>query len=486
MKLSTHSKQIAASFIVVLSLSSAMILFDLSRINGMQEKLNIITQAHSVKSALMMVMRHGIYERQVSLRDILLLDDTFEKDEKKNVFNRHALHVLEARNKFSEMALSKKEKDVLREINVAMVVAYKAQLDIIDKSIFDEGLKFSEEEIQGTLVTQKILMSKVTKMVSLQEKATKQAVNDAEESYSEAITSIYLLGGSSIIFGLFVAVFIIRLSESQERDVKNAIVELEKSHNTLEARVRLRTEELADARDAALASNKAKDDFLATMSHELRTPLNIIIGYSEMLEEIARENNAKGFIPDIKKIQSAAAHQLKLVSSILDISKIEDGKLDINLGEFDIEAFIMDLEAAARPLVSENKNIFIIECKPGIGMMNSDSLRIHQILLNLLGNAAKFTHNGKITLNVTKNSEDKVIIFKVIDNGVGIKESYMEHLFDKFTQEDSSTTRKYGGSGLGLTISKELSKQLNGNLTANSKEGEGSCFTLTLPTTYKK
>ena len=484
MMISKHSRKIALSFVIVLGLTLAMILFDLSRMKIMQSKLDIITKEHNVKSSLMMAMRHGIYERQVSLRNIMLLDDSFERDEGKTKFNSYALNIITARNLFSSLQLTQQEKKQLEKINEAMVLAYEAQINLIDRSIYESSKKITKDDLFKAFKTQEVFMGRVKEMIDLQKQATKKAVMDAEHSYEAAKKSVYILGGSALLFGMLVAIFIIRLTESQARDVKDGILEIKRANELLEERVKKRTEELAQARDEALAFNKSKDIFLANMSHELRTPLNIILGYSELAEEIAREEKNKKIIPDLKKIQDAAHQQLSLINSILDISKIEEGKLDICAVDFDIEQLLSEINNAAQPLMAKNNNHFILNCANGIGMMYSDNMRIRQILLNLISNAAKFTKNGTVCLNVTKDSSGDAIKFEVQDSGIGISKSYMKDLFSKFTQADSSTTKEYGGSGLGLSISKQLCSLLNGNLSVESKEGKGTSFTLTLSVIY--
>ena len=467
----------------MLGLSLAMIVFDLSRMKVMESKLDAITKEHNVKTALMTTIRYGIYERQVSLRNIMLMDDYFERDEGRSIFNSHALGIIQARDKFSKMQLSEDEREILEEINQAMVIAYAAQVQSIDESIYSDK-RITKKELEKAFKTQKIFIDKVKKMIMLQKQASKRAVMDAERSYNEAQTSIYILGGSSLLFGLFVAIFIIRLTESQARDVKNAILEIEESRQLLEERVHQRTKELSEARDEALISNKTKDEFLATMSHELRTPLNIILGYSELLAEIAEEEGYKSLMRDLNKIENAALHQLTLINSLLDISKIEDGKLEVHAIDFDVERLIAEIEESAKPLALENNNVFNIKCTHGIGMMYSDNIRIRQILLNLISNAAKFTKEGTITLNVSKDIKSEEITFEIKDTGIGISEKYIDNIFNKFTQQDSSTTRKYGGSGLGLSISKKLSEELHGDIVVSSEEGKGSSFTLKLPIVY--
>ena len=484
MMISVHSRKIALSFVIVLGLSIAMIMFDLSRMKTIQSNLDTITKDHNYKSSLMIKMRQGIYKRQVSLRNIMLMNGTFDRDEGKTEFDSYAQNIRMARDLFSSLPLNVKEKEILKKIVYWMNKAYEVQIKLIDLSIYEGDKRISTEEILKTFKIQEVVLDQVKDMIELQALETEDAVMDAESSYDAAKKSVYIIGGSAILFGIFVAVFIIRLTESQARDVKSGVLEIERANELLEHRVEKRTKELALVRDEALAYNKAKDIFLANMSHELRTPLNIIIGYSELVEEVAIENKVKNIIPDLKKIQQAALHQLTLINSILDISKIEEGKLEVHAIDFDVEQLLFEIVASAKPLMLKNNNDFKINCMHGIGMMYSDNMRIRQILLNLLSNAAKFTKNGKVSLDISKEQKGDEIKFEIKDSGVGISEAYIADVFKKFTQEDSSTTKKYGGSGLGLSISQQLCSLLNGSLIVESEEGKGTCFTLTLPIIY--
>lgn len=485
MMIRRQTRTITISFALVLGLMLIMMLYDLSRMSIMQSKLDAITKEHNIKSELMMRMRHGIYERQVSLRNIMLMNDPFDRDNGKEIFNSHALSILDARKQFESMKLNSEEKNLLDEIKKIMVVAYAAQLDLINASIYDFNKKITQAELQYAFESQEIFSSLLSKMIAIQKRATKNAVADAEQSYKDAKKSVFVLGGSALLTGIFVAIFIIKLTRRQTHDINKAMAELEASHESLEERVNVRTQQLIRARDEALAFNKAKDIFLANMSHELRTPLNIIVGYSELLEDVANEDNYKKIIPDLVKIQNAANYQLSLVSSILDISKIEEGKLEINPVDFGVKDFVNEIAAVAQPLMLKNNNNFTVVVENNIGNMYSDNIRIRQILLNLLSNAAKFTEQGNISLEVTKNNKHNEISFEVKDSGIGMPLSYMKEIFNKFTQEDSSTTRKYGGSGLGLSISKQLSQMLKGDITVVSEKEKGSCFTLSLPVKYE-
>lgn len=484
MKISKQSTNIAISFVLVLTLLLVMVLFGLNRMNLMQSKLDVITKEHNVKTDLMVSIRNALYERQIHLRNIMLIQDPFERDLAAATFNRFEVDIVAARDKILAMSLSKDELKLLNEIRENMAFAYQGQIKIIEDSIYHGDQELTKATLEQAFAPPEVVMNKVEQMIRLQKDATLRAVMDAETSYKEAKASVYLLGGTALVFGILVAMLVIRHSEAKTRKVADAMAEIEQTNDLLEDRVIERTEELVKLRDEALALNKAKDSFLANMSHELRTPLNIIVGYSELLEEDALEDGNKKLVVDLKKIQSAATHQLTLINSILDISKIEEGQLDIHPVDFDVESLLHEIDESSKPLMSKNNNAFTINCTHGIGMMFSDNIRIRQILLNLLSNAAKFTDKGSVSLNVSKDSEGKEIQFQVKDTGVGIPEKYMDDLFEKFTQADSSTTRQFGGTGLGLSISKQLAHILKGDITVSSEEGRGSCFTLTLPIVY--
>jgi signal transduction histidine kinase/DNA-binding response OmpR family regulator len=268
--------------------------------------------------------------------------------------------------------------------------------------------------------------------------------------------------------------------------------EIQTNQDELEQRVMDRTHALAEktreaeeARSAAEEATRAKSAFLANMSHELRTPLNAIIGYSEMLQDEASEEGYGNMLPDLEKIRTAGKHLLALINDILDLSKIEAGRMDLYYEQFTLDALIREVQSTIKPLIEKNGNRLMIHVAEGMEpLLCADLIKTRQSLLNLLSNAAKFTHDGQITLAIDTISINDLphIRFAVSDTGIGMDSEQIKRLFKEFTQADSSTTRKYGGTGLGLALSRRFCQMMGGDITVTSEVGHGSTFTIVLPT----
>jgi signal transduction histidine kinase/CheY-like chemotaxis protein len=241
--------------------------------------------------------------------------------------------------------------------------------------------------------------------------------------------------------------------------------------------------QLRNAKEAAESASRIKSSFLANMSHELRTPLNAIIGYSEILLEDAVDRGDTTSIGDLEKIQGAGRHLLGLINDILDLSKIEAGRMDVYLEQVFLSRLVDEVRTIVEPMVKKNDNRLLIECPPDIGSLRTDLTKLKQSLINLLSNAAKFTKQGTVTLRLSRvdDNEQPRVRFEVADSGIGMSAEQMSRLFQAFTQADASTTRNFGGTGLGLTITKHFCAMLGGSIDVKSTLGQGSVFTIELP-----
>jgi signal transduction histidine kinase len=269
--------------------------------------------------------------------------------------------------------------------------------------------------------------------------------------------------------------------ELKSQELENACERLQELHKTAQQATKI-------AEDA----NRTKSDFLANMSHELRTPLNAIIGYSEILAEDSLDNGHPEMVEDLSRIRNAGQHLLSLINDVLDLSKIESGKMDLYLESFDIHELVQEIAGTVKPICDKNNNQLIIQCRGNLGVMHSDLTKVRQSLFNLVSNASKFTSDGQIQLTITvdpqhhgQDAHHPFICFEISDTGIGIKSEQMSKLFQPFSQADSSTTRKYGGTGLGLAITKEFATMMGGAVHVTSEYGKGSTFTLRLPQTVR-
>jgi signal transduction histidine kinase/CheY-like chemotaxis protein len=330
-----------------------------------------------------------------------------------------------------------------------------------------------------------LVSSKLQKLISgpiLHLEDTMRMVS-ATKSYEVRATKFY---GDEI--GRLIDGFNTMLSEIQQRDtaLHHANDKLKTRTLELEGEIVHRKEtqkELLDAKHAAEDANRAKSTFLANMSHELRTPLNAIIGYSEMLEEETNELGKVENVKDLQKIQGAGKHLLALINDVLDLSKIEAGRMGLHLETFDISQMIDEMVTTLRPAISKNSNTIQVHVAQELGVMRADITKVRQILFNLLSNASKFTDHGTISVDVDRSTEEDQdwIRFRVTDTGIGITAKQKRNLFQEFAQADVSIARKYGGTGLGLAISYRYVRLMKGRISVESEPSQGSVFTVYLP-----
>ncbi|MBL8114377.1 MAG: MASE1 domain-containing protein [Acidobacteria bacterium] len=288
--------------------------------------------------------------------------------------------------------------------------------------------------------------------------------------------SLLLLQGfmASIVLSTVVMAALI-----EERDA--AAAALQRTNDTLEETVRARTAALKESETRALEASSAKSQFLANMSHELRTPLNAIIGYSEILNEQIRELGQAQLLPDVEKVEGAAHHLLGLINGILDLSKIEAGKLELAPETFPVRSLLDDVVSTVRPLVARRRNTLALALEEPLGEVHQDGMRVRQILFNLLSNSCKFTEDGTVTLGAARSGD--ALVLTVEDTGIGLSEAQLAKLFQPFVQAEATTARRYGGTGIGLALSRRLARQMGGDITVNSAPARGTKMTVTLPVT---
>jgi len=352
-----------------------------------------------------------------------------------------------------------------------------------------------------------LMSSEVDRLVQTAERVVAEAVADSQHSVAHTRIALLALSLASLIVAVLVVwLYVGRSLVRRIRGIESSMLAIaggdldapipaggnDEIANMARAlavfrdnarEIRRARDEAEEARAAAEQATQAKSEFLANMSHELRTPLNAIIGYSEILLEEAEDEGLEAFAPDLERIKSAGQHLLTLINDILDLSKIEAGRMDVHIEDVDLVALAREVRTLVAPLAERNGNTLEIDCADDIGTVRSDMIKIKQCLINLASNASKFTEKGTVSVRFERTTVDgrAGARISVVDSGIGMSQEQIGRLFRAFTQADSSTTKKYGGTGLGLAICKHFATMLGGDITVTSTIGTGSTFVLWVP-----
>ncbi len=484
-----HKKSVArqallvfVGFMAVVFVLLAATVISLASLGNQNERLKQLVERQNVKSELMHEMRHVIRDRMLNVFTMSHLDDPFDIEAEWEKYSRNGSRFLESRAAFIALGITPLEEKSIETQRTALEEGQRIMDYVISLLRQEKYTNTSQEILKAQIANQRIDHA-LAELIRVAEQVNHAAVKQATEDYLATRNQIFLLDLLAIVLCLGIITFVIHRIRTQQEALTQAIAALESANEHLEARVLERTEDLMGTRDAALEASKAKSRFLANMSHELRTPLNAIIGYSEMLLEDAEDLGYHEQMDDLHKIQSAGRHLLDLIRDVLDITKIEAGKMQVIPEMFSLRELAQEVVDTVHPLIEQRKNQFLLDYDERITDMYADPIRVRQILFNLLSNATKFTEEGTVTLSIQQEiRKDKAwVICLVRDTGIGISHEQQNKLFQAFAQVDDSSTRRYGGTGLGLVISLRFCQLMGGTIAVESELGQGCQFTVSLP-----
>ncbi len=400
-------------------------------------------------------MRQAALTRAVILHEMTSLNEFFERDEKYQEFSEQAGYFIFAREKLLALDLSEQDKSLWEKTRREISVNQQTQM-MTGQLLLDGQFERGRELLNEVLIPrQQIVMQSLSEIFEYHNKQVVEEFAHAARSQQNTYSIIMLLTALAVIISIGIIIYIVRTTARIQSDLRRA--------------------------DEARIANQMKSEFLANMSHEIRTPLGSIIGYSEAALSPGQSRNER--MDGIRTIHRNGIHLLSLINEILDLSKVEAGKLDMEIMPVSLFEILQDVKNVACVKLQEKKLRCGLNYKyPLPAMINTDPIRLKQILLNLVNNAIKFTSKGHIYINVWCVQQEEKIYISIEDTGIGISAEQADKIFDAFTQADKSTTRKYGGTGLGLTLSRRLSKMLGGDITLESTPGQGSTFTVSVET----
>jgi len=466
-------------FGAMLFLMAVLAVIGLFGMESIESRLEHIVYDRMEKIRLVSEMHSHARERTLNLHRMILLLDPFDRDSEFMDFNSHGARFARARISFLTLKLNEKEVLMLNEQGRFTGIVVPIQEEVADLVANDEMGKARMLLIEGVVPLQDNVLKQLAELKNYQINETSIAGKIAREDYLYARNWVVVLSVFIGVIGVVIAYIIVVNFTRSTREREKYLIELEDAKMALEDS----SKNLMLAKAQAELANNAKSQFLANMSHELRTPLNAIIGYSELLRDEIHDGNMRNFSDDCQKIQSAAKYLSRIISEILDLSKIESGKLDFRFEYFDLKTLIDEVSVIIAPLANKNGNMYSVNLEPNLGLIYSDAIKIRQILFNILNNACKFTKEGKVMLVASLVFDDgrECCLIEVEDTGIGISPDVKENIFQPFVQADGSATRGYDGTGLGLAIANNLCQLIDGKITVKSTLGEGSVFSLLFP-----
>lgn len=459
MPLKLHTNHIIfLGFSLILVIMTVLTMIWLTHISSSNVHINDIVKSQN-KAEHVFAMRDAANQRALSLYRMSVLTDPFEQDDEYLKFRKQAEKFIKARQALIDIGETEMEKDAWHTAQPLIQKGTRSQTlvaDIISDDDIDAANKLMIDDV---IPIQNEVSFHLTKMLDLQKAHVSIELAEATQQNNRVYFQISILGSAALIIGIIITFFVLRTSTKNQQKLILA---------------------QQDAQDA----NQHKSLFLANMSHELRTPLNAIIGYSEILQEEVTTLENTDLTSDLNKIHDSGQHLLSLINDILDVSKIEAGKMEFYPEDFNLAMLIEDICSTVQPLLGKNNNSLQVTFSDFDEDMYTDLTKLRQCLLNLLSNAIKFTLDGEVCLTLSRFSVKKEtwITLSVKDSGIGMEKNQMTHLFSPFTQADTSTTRNFGGTGLGLNISKQFCKMMGGTISAVSEPSIGSTFSISIPT----
>jgi len=454
---------VKAGFTSILLLVVIFGAFSLYQLKTITYNMTNAIDINSKKIIHVILMRDAIRQRQVVMTEMILLDDVFKREENRMTFFKLSGEFRRERIALMKLPYNESEKKLLNVILDDVRFAQIANREAIDLLIVDSSSEEGRNLILSAQKLQKKIYGLLGELIKLQNKNIQQFVKTNREKYSKTLTLSVLFGIVIALTAWLIARIMSRILTQKNNELLNKNKQLEK------------------VSAQALEATRTKSEFLAIMSHEIRTPLTSIIGFAEALEEPSTEIEDRSSIT--KTIIKNGKHLLKIINDILDISKIEANRMEFENTYFSPVELINDVEETIKYQCMEKGIQFYVEYEfPIPNVICNDVLRIKQIILNLCSNALKFTKAGKVCIKVRSDIENEKIFFTVIDSGIGLTEEQISKVFDAFTQADSSTTRQYGGSGLGLSLSRQFAEKMGGSITVESLVGIGSQFCVSIKT----